>query len=494
MKRTMRFFGLVALFAAMTMMTGCEKDNEQPENDVKYVTSTVTVGLESADASKELTDGDLLQRKFKVGDQVAVIYKSGSETKKALSTALTNDMITNDGKTATITVTMANPQSNGAVKLIYPASMAKETIATTADISSNDGIVDYDALYTGQDGTLASVGSLFDLAIYDGTLDGTNLPADPFMASQLAICKFTVKQNGSSINSTVTKLTVKIGDDIYSVNTSSLSDIWVAVKPVASGDIKLYAAVGKNLYTKNVRNKTLSANTPYRIGFTPTLVVGAVSGLFRVGNDLIYFSKGNLKYSGGSFSFQDNQYGKVFADNASSYTQGEELDLFTWGATGRNGVSPDNTDYSYYTGGNLSGDNDWGSCVTGSWRTPSSEEWQGVFEHTYGMATVNEVHGIILLPYNTTVTGFNTNHNGWDNNTLSTSEWATMEATGAVFLPAAGCRYGTSVYGVGLDGGYWSSTARGDYYAYYLYFSEDGAYPGIYYYRIYGYSVRLVGE
>ena len=43
----------------------------------------------------------------------------------------------------------------------------------------------------------------------------------------------------------------------------------------------------------------------------------------------------------------------------------------------------------------------------------------------------------------------------------------------SIFLPAAGCRYGTSLYFAGENGGYWSSTPYGSgttYYAYSLYF------------------------
>ena len=40
----------------------------------------------------------------------------------------------------------------------------------------------------------------------------------------------------------------------------------------------------------------------------------------------------------------------------------------------------------------------------------------------------------------------------------TTSDWATQEAAGSVFLPAAGDRNGTTVYSVGSFGTYWSST------------------------------------
>ena len=487
----MKFFSLAVCFVAMATMIGCAKDNELANND-KVVTSTVTVGLENADASKRLTDGTPMTRDFVVGEKIAVVYENTSSVLVKAEVTLAAGNITNDGKTATITVAMTNPKTNGTVKLIYPASMA-----------NNDGTVNWDALYNNQDGTLGTLSSHFDFSMYEGYLDGTNLPADPVMESQVAICKFTVKDGGSPVTSSVTKLTVKNGSDIYSVTPTTLDAIWVAVKPVTTSDIKLYVARGKALYTKTVTGKTLDANTPYAIGLTPTLVPNAVSGLFRVNDDLIYFSDGNLfaNVSNGSitgYQFGTNQYtiGETSGEVSINYAGYTGLvGLFGWGNNSNNlNTNENNVEYGPTGTVNLSGSTDWGSLVSGSWRTPSTDEWQGVFNgHTYGMATVNSVHGIILFPYNTTVAGFNTDHSNWNNNQPTTSEWATMEAAGAVFLPAAGFRPGTIVNFVGSEGYYWSS--NGDYdAAFFVNFEEYSVIPSNLFERSFGQSVRLVCE
>ena len=87
-----------------------------------------------------------------------------------------------------------------------------------------------------------------------------------------------------------------------------------------------------------------------------------------------------------------------------------------------------------------------------------------------GRATVKGVNGMILLPDNWTLpTGVTFTHGGGSqNNTYSASEWSKMEANGAVFLPAAGCRVGTDVYYVGSDCGYWSGSAYNYHDAYHL--------------------------
>ena len=69
-----------------------------------------------------------------------------------------------------------------------------------------------------------------------------------------------------------------------------------------------------------------------------------------------------------------------------------------------------------------------------------------------------------------------------------------METAGCVFLPAAGYRFGTSVYNAGSNGYYWSSTVTNASRAYYVYFYSGYLDPANYYNRYYGFSVRLVRQ
>ena len=86
----------------------------------------------------------------------------------------------------------------------------------------------------------------------------------------------------------------------------------------------------------------------------------------------------------------------------------------------------------------------------------------------YGVATINGVNGLVLLPDNWTLpsdVGFTSGvakRSGSTYfqtvNSYSAEEWEKMEANGAVFLPAAGNRYGTRVEIVGEACYYWSSS------------------------------------
>lgn len=82
----------------------------------------------------------------------------------------------------------------------------------------------------------------------------------------------------------------------------------------------------------------------------------------------------------------------------------------------------------------------------------------------------------------------------YESNIITATDWTnTLEANGAVFLPAAGHRFETSVSSVGYQGDYWSSSYNGSYDAYNLNFDSGSLLT--YYYgirRSYGYSVRLV--
>ena len=242
---------------------------------------------------------------------------------------------------------------------------------------------------------------------------------------------------------------------------------------------------------------------------------GALSGKFTINadGDQVVFSQGNLQYVG-TWQFATNQwdyFGESQSDN--------HRDLFGWG-TGNNpnNISTEYSDYATYTEW---GDNPItnGGNTAKMWRTLTKDEWVYLFygrtdaATKFGLGSVNGINGTILLPDNwttpegasftaSTTQGLadqgtyysNESGNNFSHNTYTAAQWKTMEDNGAVFLPAAGYRYGTGVSGVGSGGGYWSSTPGDEYDAYGLGFSSYGLGPQDYYYRYYGLSVRLVQE
>ena len=280
MKKTFRFLSMAALLVVGAIMTGCSSDDnmdipQQPANKDNVVTLTATVSLDGGDGMRAI-NGTTGAKTFESSNKIAVIYKDGEgNTLKAESGALT---LSNDDKTATFTVTLTNPANNSDIRYIYPATMAK-TPATTATITDDDATIDYSGLFGSQDGTLATIAN-YDLAVFDGALSGNDLPTSTTLANKLAICKFTFKDASLNDITGVTKLTVSDGTNTYAVSTSSLSEIYVAMKPVASGNIALTAATASKTYFETATGKSLAASKLYtdiRVAMVE-LAVGKVIG------------------------------------------------------------------------------------------------------------------------------------------------------------------------------------------------------------------------
>lgn len=105
------------------------------------------------------------------------------------------------------------------------------------------------------------------------------------------------------------------------------------------------------------------------------------------------------------------------------------------------------------------------------------DEGRAAADQRNGIGTVAGVHGLIIIPDNWTqpagVPAFTAGAaaSGWGTNNYVATQWAAMEAAGAVFLPAAGYSTdGTTVMDDGEDGSYWSSTANGNDNAYAIQF------------------------
>ena len=229
----------------------------------------------------------------------------------------------------------------------------------------------------------------------------------------------------------------------------------------------------------------------------------------------VAFSPGNLQYhpKNDTWRFAEKQTDYIGADNqylAADYNGW--IDLFGWstdGGTVKFGVST-STAYADYFGDFVDwGTNQIGEDAPNTWRTLTKDEWNYLrFSRTnastlQGVAKVDNSNGLILLPDGwvcpegiTFKSGFHSDYSVEAYGlyqTFTADEWMLMEAAGAIFLPAAGYRDGTSVNSVQYYNRYWSATEDDSYEAYYLYFysdeaniSSDDRYEGL--------SVRLVQD
>ena len=241
---------------------------------------------------------------------------------------------------------------------------------------------------------------------------------------------------------------------------------------------------------------------------SPIIPDGALPGLFSVSaTQQVYFSQGNLQYqaSTNTWRFAEHQYDYVGSDNRSiSSTYSGWIDLFGWG-TGSNPTlsSQNNEDYGPFV--------DWGcnrisngANTANRWRTLTIAEWEYLLYYRTdapskcGTGNINGVGGLIILPDSWTLpsecsftSGFTTynpnTYPDWTHNSYTLAQWAQMEAAGAVFLPAAGNRYGSNVRNVGASGSYWSSTPN-----YEMSFNSLNLDATSNHYHYHGFSVRLV--
>ena len=260
---------------------------------------------------------------------------------------------------------------------------------------------------------------------------------------------------------------------------------------------------------------------------------GAIDGKFTINEDggQVYFSQGNLQYIGTAstpyWKFADNQWECFGATGQNNNNQIADRDLFGWGTNGYDhgavcyqpwSTSTSYSDYLAYGSymNNLydqTGQAEWGynaisnggNTENSGWRTLTRNEWVYVFitRNTesgirYAFANVNDVNGVILLPDNWTATTYDLNNTNsssanYTSNTITYADWTNiLEANGAVFLPAAGDRWKTSVSSVNYSGSYWSSSYSSSSGAYLMYFYNGYLAPGASLDRHLGKSVRLV--
>ena len=299
-----------------------------------------------------------------------------------------------------------------------------------------------------------------------------------------------------------------------------------------------YATFEKRASLQHNRMATVSLTVEQLFdGPVPPSEDGMLPGLFSVSaTQQVFFSQGNLQYqaSTDTWRFAEHQYDYVGSDNSNiSSTYSGWIDLFGWGTSGWNSgavcYQPWSTtmlSYYYYLGGSytngLTGtyaEADWawhnaisnGGNAAHQWRTLTSAEWNYLFNtranasSKRGTGNINGVGGLIILPDSWTLpsecsfsAGFTAyaedNYPDWTRNSYTLAQWAQMEAAGAVFLSAAGYRWGTNVSTVGYDGNYWSSTPFNESNAYTMGFNSYGLSATNNYLLYCGFSVRSVRD
>ena len=260
MKTTKVFF--MATLALMTAACSNE-DNEitQQPQMVRGIPFTATLSMGNSAATRALVEKDptndypygIIEATWETGDEVALIYKGGSEGTTPCKT-VASVTAQNDG-TATVSTKLDAGAVNGSeVTIIYPASAAD---GTTGNVNNT--------ILTAQDGTLTgnetSIDKTCDVRKGTGKLsisgEGDNKKAtvyDNNRANNLvkldnlySIFKFTLKDIRNESNLSVNTLTVSgstDGDVKATVNLSSATnEIYVALPVLTAGKYWFTAAI-----------------------------------------------------------------------------------------------------------------------------------------------------------------------------------------------------------------------------------------------------------
>ena len=238
----------------------------------------------------------------------------------------------------------------------------------------------------------------------------------------------------------------------------------------------------------------IEANKFYGMKDAVKVTVEAAAPKFSVGeNTTVEFAPGNLYWDGtnSNWKFEADQWSTTPASDGT--WDESHVSHFFWSKDAAEAIKeefnweqPMSTEDEFFTNSSsfqVDGE------TAGTWRTLSKAEWDYLLNsrdnasslRAWVVLTDVSVSGLVILP---------------DNSTDAASSVTTstlVSSSGAVFLPAAGRRYGTNVDVAGSLGYCWSSTPNEDY--------EDNAYSmrfnsgdvstrnaG----RSYGYAVRLV--
>ena len=368
----------------------------------------------------------------------------------------------------------------------------------------------------------------------DGALDdlfgeSDNPASGASTTTNVAVTSITLNETSltKNLGDAAVKLTATVAPENATDKTVTWSSDNPAVATVNNGEVSVIG-LGTAIITA-------AANDGSGVKATCTVTVkfpGLLAGKFSVSDtQQVQFSQGNLQavvgggyapdyYYASSWKFAEHQWDYLgYTGNNNHFGTGYSVDLFGWV-----GTNADNNTFGYglctstddndYGKPNNTLKSDWGTVIITNggntpnygWRTLTKDEWVYLFARTttsgicYAKATVNGKSGVILLPDDWSASyhalaSANTANADFTSNPITAAEWTSdFEAHGAVFLPAAGIREGTSVSHVNSSGQYWSSTSEGYNSAYQVFFDNSDLNPSSNPGRHNGCSVRLVRD
>lgn len=550
--KTKNLFRVLPAVAAMLLLAACSSDEQSTapiaepeapasEGTVIHYSATVSDG-----SSTRATLNSSKQYEFQTGDMLRITgtdisgdltLTSGAGTANATFegdlTFIGAGTPASDLVLQAVLVSTSNQMSTLTyASAEYPTTAIASTLAEAVERYSYFKAT---STYASKNFSLSQQTSFlnFTVTLTDGTTTGTALD-------------ITIKNGGA---------TVRTGSVTTATVSESIVAKFVAAMPSGTTMSSATFQLGSKSAVSFGGTTTLAANKIYNISKTIN-TPGLLTGAFTVndGGTQVHFAQGNLQatYNGSSWTwaFAENQWDYIGANEGNNKVSASTpfvsgysgssttVDLFgwvgassTWTGAAQYGITSSTTTNNtngYGNGATEALKSDWGNTISDgyTWRTltgGSGGEWEwilgpssspnpgtncrrsstvnGTANARFAKATVVGKPGIIIFPDTythpdgvTAPSSINTAGAAFTVNSYDATAWGKMETAGCVFLPAAGYRFGTSVYNAGSNGYYWSSTVTNASRAYYVYFYSGYLDPANYYNRYYGFSVRLVRQ
>jgi len=535
MKKT--FFSIV-LMTALFAVVSCSKSfdpSEDGTSNAKVFTATIEEGTKTTLSENKVN--------WVKNDQISVMDNYGG---CAIYKATTGGATTTDFEYVSGDVLYDYKKP---FKAYYPSSLLvgqnlTPTLPATHTYVAADPFCIYPMYASSQNTNLSFKNICGVLAI---TIQGINVKTINVSSSNKAMSgSFTVDANNNAVltnpNNASNSVTLDCGEGVST--TSEAKVFYIPIPAQTYNDIRILVNNESYMVTKKTDGITIARSTKYSFTYSGTNVPTptTLSGEFSVSaTKKVKFSKGNLQATINSkgepttvWKFATNQYtclGSGGANTTIGDTAGD-IDFFCWSTDAGKQSWGINTSISdgEYSGYFV----DWGtnpaliSALGTGWRTLSSayENANGELYYllnsrtgdkapeittTSGIKTdcryaevkVNGINGMLIFPDEFTWTDqmgnppvlFNQASSAWNSVNYTTAQFEIIETAGGVFIPAAGCRKGSTIYdyeGNSLSGYYWSfqntTTQRN------LYFGKNSVNAYSSGYRIYGFFVRLVRD
>lgn len=517
------FVCFTAVMAVALCLTSCKK--EEKTNSMQF---RATMETSANDNSKTTLNGTNIE--WVAGDEVTIygLEQSGTYTAQPESSDPTTAILTVNGQ----------PAQGWPYCAIYPASLGNSATSFTlpAEQVTVDGSLTNFPMYAkSNDENLAFKNLCGVLKIHLQQSNATVSRIQVIAHTQIngtynidnsgEVPAISYAGNGDTVTTLIctTPQDITNGKDFYVIMPAgnygelqiNILDAGYGVEKHISAEIAIVRSKYSTLSFQNVN--------------MPIPPEGGIWGLYSISaTEQVWISSGNLQYSAASNTWR-------FAPEQYSFNHSGWKDLFGWGTSGwdngnefylptdqnaGNGNSSTGYGYGPLNGTNarlsLTGDyanSDWGvynaisngGNQAGLWRTLTREQLNYLVGNAgkraggkRGVGTVNNVHGVIILPdYWTVPEGLEFvpgATQSWNSNVYTVSEWEKMEAAGAIFLPAAGYHWGTESGRHTDDGSYWTATNSSSMNAYYLVVSNSNNGGCSQRVRYYSYSVRLVKD